>query len=238
MKFLSKLLICVSFLSVFNLSTVQAETENVIESTASDHLPAHLIYESDDLEAFNEIKLDLVSSYIEIQAGDAFQIKVFVSQEDIKFDDLFNLSIKNQKLGLNEKDWKKNLKSFITTLTSRVVITVPETEKVSLKVDLVNGDVNVIGSLTRFEFDGPNVDLYLAGKETYPMAIDTVNGDIELVFETFDANLDFEFVNGRFDLMGDTMSAMFSDFKQVYGNGRDDIQIDAVNGKVILTEAE
>lgn len=80
--------------------------------------------------------------------------------------------------------------------------------------------------------------LSLSGKETYPMAIDIVNGDIELAFKTFNANLDFEFVNGSFDLMGDTMSAMFSDYKRTYGNGRDGIQIDAVNGKVILIEVE
>lgn len=238
MNFISKLFIGLSLLTVFSLSTVHAEAESVNDSTATDHLPAHLIYESGDLEAFTEIKLDLVSSYIEIQAGDAFQINVFASQEDIKFDDLFNLSTKKQELKLNEKDWKNNLKSFITTLTSRVVITVPETEKLSVKIDLVNGEVDVKGSLTRFEFDGPNVELSLSGKETYPMAIDIVNGDIELVFETFDANLDFEFVNGSFDLMGESMSAMFSDFKRTYGNGRDDIKIDAVNGKVFLIEAE
>lgn len=238
MKFISKILIGLSLLTVFTLSTVHAETESVNESTAADHLPAHLIYESSDLDAFTEIKLELVSSYVEIQAGDVFQINVFASQEDTTFDDLFNLSTKGQKLVLNEKDWKNNLKSFITTLTSRVVITVPETEKVSVKIDLVNGEVNVKGSLAKFEFDGPNGDLFLSGKETYPMAIDIVNGDIELVFETFDANLDFEFVNGSFDLMGDTISAMFSDLKRTYGNGRDNIQIDAVNGKVVLIEAE
>lgn len=238
MKFLAKLLIGLSLLTVFTLSTVHAETESENATATTDQLPAHLIYEADDLEAFTEIKLDLVSSYVEIKAGDTFKISVFASQEDIKFEDLFNFSIKNQAFVLNEKDWKNNLKSFITTLTSRIVITVPETEKVSVKIDLVNGEVNVNGSLMKFEFDGPNVALHLSGKETYPMAIDIVNGEVELAFETIDANLDFEFVNGSFELLGETTSAMFSDFKRTYGNGRDAIQIDAVNGQVVLTEVD
>lgn len=102
MKYILKLLIGLSLLSVFSLSKIDAETDTVNDSTATEHLPAHLIYESDDLEAFTEMKLDLVSSYVEIQAGDAFQINVFVSQEDIEFDDIFNLTIEKQKLVLNE----------------------------------------------------------------------------------------------------------------------------------------
>lgn len=203
-----------------------------------DHLPNHLIYESPDLESFEKLKLDLVSSYVEVQTGDNYKVEVYVSKDNLLFEDVFSLTSKNKEVVLNEKDWKNNLKSFLTTLTSRVVVTVPETERISLKADLVNGEVNVNGSLSKFEFDGPNVNLLLTGIETYPMSIDIVNGDVELLFETFNAALDFEFVNGRFEVLGDITSSTFSDFNRTLGEGRDDIRIDAVNGEVILKEVE
>lgn len=235
MKIMSKLFMIVSLLAIFGPQLIVGAQSS---EESNDHLPANLIYESQDLEAFDTLTVDLVSSYIEVQKGDNFKIEVFVSQEDLDFDDVFKLTSKNQEVILNEKDWKNNLKSFLTTLTSRVVVTVPETEKLALKVDLVNGEVKVLNSLSELKFDGPNVNLFLKGKETYPMGIDVVNGEIELVFEAFNAELNFEFVNGRFEIMGDTMSATFSDFKKTLGEGRDAIQIDAVNGKVIIKEAE
>lgn len=235
MKILTKLFIILSlFKNPIALNTVAAEST----SNTTDHLPTNLIYESPDLEAFEKLKLDLVSSYVEVQTGNNFKVEVYVSKENLLFEDVFSLTSKNQEVVLNEKDWKNNLKSFLTTLTSRVVVTVPETERLSLKVDLVNGEVNVKGSLSTFEFEGPNVNLLLTGKETYPMSIDIVNGDVELLFETFNTALDFEFVNGRFEVLGDIASSTFSDFNRTLGEGRDVIQIDAVNGKVLLKEVE
>ncbi|MGO4927537.1 DUF4097 family beta strand repeat-containing protein [Fundicoccus sp. Sow4_F4] len=236
MKFISKLLIILSLFTIF-IPMIHVDAQAVNDS-ATDDLPTNLLYESGDLEAFAELKIDLVSSYIEIQEGNTYKLEVYVSQEDLKFDDVFNLSTDKKQVVLNEKDWKNNFKSFFTTLTSRVVVTVPETEKLSVNVDLVNGEIKAKGTLTKFEFDGPNVKLFLSGEETYPMAVDFINGEIELIFETFNAELDFEFVNGRFEVLGDTMSATFSDFKKTLGDGKDAIQIDAVNGKVILREAD
>lgn len=236
MKILTTAILMLS-LFVINIPTVQAESETRME-TSQEHLPAHLLYESQDLGAFTKLKLDLVSSYVEVQKGEDYKLAVYISQEDLAFEDVFSLSTEDQQLILNEKDWINNVKSFLTTLTSRVVITVPKTEDLSLEVDVVNGEVKVAGTLAAFKFDGPNVNIFLSGKETYPIAIDIVNGDIELVFEKYDADLDLEFVNGRFDILGDQMSATLSDYQKTLGEGRDDIQIDAVNGKVIIREAE
>ena len=46
------------------------------DTTDIDHLPAFLVYESEDLEAFSHLKIDLVSSYIEVQKGSDYKIEI------------------------------------------------------------------------------------------------------------------------------------------------------------------
>lgn len=236
MKIIARFFLLLSMFMAF-LPLVQVCAQST-DTTDIDHLPAFLVYESEDLEAFSHLKIDLVSSYIEVQRGSDYKIEIYASQEDVAMDDLFSLTIDKETVHIDEKDWKNNLVSFLTTLTSRIIVTVPETERLGLVIDLVNGEVQVDGTLTEFEFDGPNAKIFLKGKETYPMAIDIVNGEIELTFDTYNADLDFEFVNGRYEILGDTMSASFSDYQKTLGDGRDEINIEAVNGKVLLIEAK
>ena len=140
-------------LFTLNLPVVSAEN---INNELSEELPANLVYQTDELESFTKLRLDLVSSYIEIREGEDFQFEVYVSKDDIQFEDVFNYSNKNDQLTIDEKDWQNNLKSFLTSLTSRIVITVPDTSKLTTQIDLVNGEFLVKGTLAELKFDGVN----------------------------------------------------------------------------------
>lgn len=224
-------------LCLFTLNLPVFSAEN-INNELSEELPANLVYQTDELESFTKLRLDLVSSYIEIREGEDFQIEVYVSKDDVQFEDVFNYSNKNDQLTIDEKDWQNNLKSFLTSLTSRFVITVPDTSKLTTQIDLVNGEFLVKGTLAELKFDGVNASLTLIGDETYPIKIDIVDGDTNLSFKQYNAELNFSFVNGNFEILGDKVSATFSEFERTLGKGRDAIHIKAVNGSIVLEALE
>lgn len=100
MKILTRiwLVLC---LFTLNLPVVSAEN---INNELSEELPANLVYQTDELESFTKLRLDLVSSYIEIREGEDFQFEVYVSKDDVQFEDVFNYSNKNDQLTIDEKD--------------------------------------------------------------------------------------------------------------------------------------
>lgn len=68
-RFFLLLGICIAFLPL-----VQVGAQST-DATDTDHLPAFLVYESEDLEAFSNLKIDLVSSYIEVQKALIIKLK-------------------------------------------------------------------------------------------------------------------------------------------------------------------
>ncbi|MBZ6526377.1 hypothetical protein HYQ40_01215 [Aerococcaceae bacterium DSM 111021] len=218
---------------VILLSVVLSIPSRVI---ANDDASNYLVYESTDMAAYTEMNIDIVNTTIVIQLGEQYSIDVYLSQDDLEFEELFNIDNNNGRLTIAEKDWKNTVKSILLNVKSHFIITVPEMNELVANIEFINGEITINNEIKELTLDYVNGDTNLFGKDAYPMDIEFINGDVMLEFGRYDADINIEFINGNLNFFGDKSSSRLSAFKRMTGERTHTINIDAVNGSVTIVE--
>ncbi|EFI41424.1 hypothetical protein [Peptoniphilus sp. oral taxon 386] len=184
---------------------------------------------------FDSIKINSTNLSIAIVESEEDKYELYSKIPNADFRKYINISTSKDDGGFECKvdEIKSTNKNVF-----KIVFYTTDPKSLAVKIDSVNGSIDVDGVLKNLDVDFTNGAINLNAEESYNANIETINGIVSINFKKIDAVISVEAVNGVIKFLDESRISVggVHEFNKKIGNGRDEIDIEMVNGEVYISE--